>query len=87
MGHEQLEKIVFECVSELTGKPLDQLHGDLSLSDDLDLDSVDILDLSFEIEQKTGTDKNIVELLKHAKRGSLEHEAVTIKDIVRFLES
>ncbi|MCB0420380.1 MAG: hypothetical protein KDD61_05260 [Bdellovibrionales bacterium] len=87
LDRSQIETIVYSAVADLGGLNADDLSGDFSLTEDIDLDSVDILDLSFEIEKRIGKDLRLVDLLRLAKKGSLDHRSIDLSQVIDFIEA
>ncbi len=82
------EDAVYTALETVKNVPRDA-PPESSLTRDLGLESIDIVDLFFEIEQATGTTIEINQLLSQAQARSSgrRFEDISIQDVVDFLAS
>jgi acyl carrier protein len=81
-------KQVIECVTRIRGQKSDGLTGETCLFTDLQFESIDIVDLCFELEAIAGKQISLPQLYERAITGGNHCGArrLTINAIVAFLE-
>ena len=86
MSSSSCEEAVYAALETVKNVPR-SASIDSSLTRDLGLESIDIVDLFFEIEQSTGTVIEINQLLSQAQATSSgrRFEDISIQDVVDFL--
>ncbi|MBX3169466.1 MAG: hypothetical protein KF760_18845 [Candidatus Eremiobacteraeota bacterium] len=88
MSSSSCEDAVYTALETVKNIPR-SASPESSLTRDLGLESIDIVDLFFEIEQATGTTIEINQLLSQAqaKSSGRRFEDISIQDVVDFLAS
>lgn len=88
MSSSNPEEAVYTALETVKNVPR-SAPVDSSLTRDLGLESIDIVDLFFELEQATGTVVEINQLLSQAqaKSSGRRFEDISIQDVVDFLAS
>ena len=81
MKEKASREMIYQWVSDILKREFELTDAELSLSahltDDLDLDSIDAIDLSVRLEEKTGLS---------FKEGDLK-SILTIQDVVDFIDA
>ncbi|MDE2745338.1 MAG: acyl carrier protein [Chloroflexota bacterium] len=75
-----LESRVCQLVADQLRQPLDKVNADAHLIDDLDADSLDIVDLTIAVEEEFSTDEIQLEIPEEDAA-----EIRTVQDVVDYL--
>ncbi len=86
MVRDELVKIIKESLAIILDRPVAPLSLDASLSKDLGLESIEILDLFVEIEQRLGRPIDLIELIRNRSSSTNYSKNISIRDIVEFIE-
>lgn len=76
-----LEQRVLTIVAEQLRVPTDQVRADSHLLDDLNADSLDVVDLTIAIEEEFSSEEQPIEISEDAAA-----EMRTVQDLISFLE-
>jgi acyl carrier protein len=86
MKRNELYKLVEESLKQVMVLNDKQLNEDICLYKDLGLDSIDILDFSFELEKRIGMKASVVGYIQKNKLGSVGVNSLKISDLLDYLE-
>ncbi len=75
-----LQSRLLQLVADQLRQPLDQVTAEAHLIDDLDADSLDIVDLTIAVEEEFSTDDNQLEIPEEAAA-----EIRTVQDLLDYL--
>ncbi|MGZ3650775.1 MAG: acyl carrier protein [Bdellovibrionota bacterium] len=79
--------LVIDSVVAALNCPSESVGASSRLVQDLGAESIDMLDISFELEQRLGRELNFLEIIRFAqKRNSSGAREVSVGDIVGYLE-
>lgn len=87
----QTDNVLFTKVADAVGGVLNTKPGQVTLQsrfrEDLGAESIDMIDISFEIEKATGQELDFKQVLEHVKKTSGgEVKDLTIGDLVGYLQ-
>ncbi|MBT9582202.1 acyl carrier protein [bacterium] len=86
MTIEEAKSAVYEALQAVRGVS-DGVELSASLTRDLGLESIDVVDLFFEIEQGTGVVIELTQLVNRPGTGGRRFEAVCLQDLVDYLSA
>ena len=88
MANEELFKSFQSAIRDVLSSPSLEVNPDSTLFGDLGLESIDLLDLSCDLEKSIGRELDFKEVFKKVTetRGSPVNE-VSVGDVVAFLQS
>jgi acyl carrier protein len=85
-AQNELLELVIDSVSTALHCPKDNLGPGVRLVKDLGAESIDMLDISFELEQRLGREINFLEIIRYAqKRNSSGARDIRLADISGYL--
>ena len=90
MGEKRQEEDYLKAISQsmerVLGKKLNTISMDMLIKEDLGLNSLDVVDVGFELEQITGLHVRLRDVfLAQEAKGLHKAQDVYIKDIVKYL--
>ncbi|MCB0391268.1 MAG: hypothetical protein KDD58_08255 [Bdellovibrionales bacterium] len=83
----ELFEIIIKTLQKIKSPLPENMGPETDLANDLELDSIDILDLSFELEKELNCSESLVEYLQKLRLGNVEHNHITIGELVNYLKS
>ena len=88
MNRDELVSLVKKAISEIIGVDEKSINANTTLFADLKLESIDVVDLIFEIENKLNKRVNLISLFQVSKvRNFGEKFDLTLDEIIKFIES
>jgi acyl carrier protein len=86
MDKSQVEALVKEAIAEITGVEPQKITLDQHLVDDLKMESIDIVDFSYELEKRTDLDLNLFDFFQVTQMRSEENfYDPCVKDVIQFV--
>jgi acyl carrier protein len=79
-----LRSIVTAAVAEVSGAPEAELRDDSKLFQDLGLESIDIVDIFFEIERRLPKKMNLIQALRD-RQGAVRFD-ISVGEMVQLIE-
>lgn len=83
----ELFEIIIKTLQKIKSPLPENMGPETDLANDLELDSIDILDLSFELEKELNCSESLVEYLQKLRLGNVEHNHITIGELVNYLKA
>jgi acyl carrier protein len=89
MTREEITSKVSEAVGTVLNRNAAEISGDAMIVKDLGAESIDFLDISFEIENGLGFEVDFKEIIRSLQKtaGDQSRNDLTVNEIVTFLEA
>jgi acyl carrier protein len=89
MTREEITQKVSQAVGTVLNRNVSEIVGDAMIVKDLGAESIDFLDISFEIENGIGFEVDFKEIIKglQAKAGDQSRNDLTVNEIVDYIQA
>lgn len=89
MNRDEIKQKVSEAVGTVLNRKAAEINGDSFIVKDLGAESIDFLDISFEIENRLGFEVDFKEIIKSLQKtsGDQNRNDLTVNEITEFLAS
>lgn len=86
---QKITQVIFDSVAAVTGRKRAQLNLKTRLISDLSMESIDTIDLLFEIEKGLGLSLNLADVFQNQRRESGQRDQfdMEIEDLVNYVST